>query len=229
MMNWRRFLPHIAWGGALAVMALLWLWQARASATARGADKERLRVSDSVVAVRNRESAALRTRISVLRVDSAAMVARIGRLRADSGRLATAAVQIRATAQQEFERWQRVVQGWEVYADSVPGLRELLNQGTAALNSCRAETANCEQRAANAEKRVADVDLQRLNAEARAANLDTARANAEDRTREFARQAATWERIARPSLWEQLKQIPGRVLTTSAIYSAGYFTCRAIG
>jgi len=38
-----------------------------------------------------------------------------------------------------------------------------------------------------------------------------------------------WRHRAQPSLWDQLKQIPGRALTTSAIATAGFFACKIGG
>ena len=34
-----------------------------------------------------------------------------------------------------------------------------------------------------------------------------------------------WQRRAQPSLWEQIKQLPGRAVTTAAIASAAYAAC----
>ena len=89
-----------------------------------------------------------------------------------------------------------------VVSDSLPPptLEDILRQAEGTIASCATALGTCEQQTANARQQAAL----------------------------YQQQVDIWRRKAQPSLWEQLKQIPGRALTTSAIYGAGYFTCRAI-
>lgn len=212
-MIWSKLRSHLLWALVLVGTVIVWQWQAwqsRKDAEQWGVDKERLRVADST--------------IIAMRADSIRHTERMGRLVVDSALLADAAVELRADFAREYARWQRLLAGWQEQAgrvdtvlvtpgDSLPSLDDVIRQANATIASCRSVLANCEARAANAEQRVV--------------GLDSLWRNAESRASQYQLQARTWQRIARPSLWEQLKQIPGRALTTSAIVGATWLACKA--
>jgi hypothetical protein len=112
-----------------------------------------------------------------------------------------------------------------VFADSIPGLRALLNQGAAAIGSCQADVAGCEQRSVNAEGRAATAELKLVNAEARVLENYSLWRIADSTAVEERKQSSIWERRAYPSLWEQVQQIPRKAVTSSALVSLGYLAC----
>lgn len=178
-------------------------------AAARAIDKERHRVADSTIAA--------------LRGDAAALATRVVRLRADSATLAGQSVALRATFQRDLARWQALAAKSVRHdtvvlvrvSDSLPTLEAVVAQAEATIASCQADARNCEQRAANAELRVVATDSLWRNAERRAEIAQ--------------RQADLFERRLYPSLWEQLRQVPQRAVSTVTIIGLTWAACRIGG
>lgn len=204
-----RLLRVLPW---LALVATLFAWECThdGDVAKRALDQERIRVSDSA--------------LKALQADAAQQKRRIVQLQMDSARLTAVAVQLRADFSHELGRWQAMVAEWQRLAgridtvlvtpsDSLPTLGEVIAQANRTIESCRAGLSNCEERAANAEQRAAAEVSLRMNAEARAS--------------EFLKQSRIWEHRAKPSLFDQVKQIPRKAVVSSALYAAGYFTCKA--
>jgi hypothetical protein len=209
------FRTHGLYVAALVATAVFAYCQSKWSKDASeklGAARRDLQVSDSIA--------------RALRVDSIELTLRVESLLIDSALLADAAVELRSEFQREFARWQTLVAGFQAVAgridtvlvtpgDSLPSIEDVVRQANATIESCRSLLSNCEERAQNAEFRLSEIDGLRLNAEARAT--------------QYLQQARTWERIARPSWWEQLKQIPGRAASHSVAASIGYAACKIGG
>lgn len=198
----------------LAVAATLILAKCQHDATKAqwGVDQIRLHLSDSTVNVLRRDSVRTAGRLAVLAVDSAL--------------LADQATKLRTDFQREQRRWETMVADWRQIAanrDTVfvePTLPpttvpELIEQANATIGACRMALGNCEARATNAESRAAVNDSLWRTAESKAA--------------QYLLQSNIWRHRAQPSLWQQLKQLPGRAVTTTAIASVGYAACKLGG
>lgn len=127
-----------------------------------------------------------------------------------------------ATLTAELAKWQqikqRTVTQWRPSKpDTVPGpervvaetvtvtreptVSEILEQANRTINACQLALGTCDQRIRNL-----------LLA------LDSTTAS-----RDY------WKGEARPSLWRQLKQLPGRAATSTALMGAGYMACKLTG